>query len=200
MIYALITLLMMVLTIFCFRRYIHPGTHKGFVDQDNNYAWVPFGENWWDTTDIPVSVTSPLAMFTRLWFWFVTGLNIKEWAAIHRHNSFYEHTVYPNGKPGRIERAKLFLKQRKIKGIVDDYSIETPDTEADKIYQEFPYLGPVVFLVLLLTLFGPVGILMWTAQMAWLPFWCSESANGWELRPFEQNRLMEMLKGKAYYE
>lgn len=191
---------MMVFTIFCFRRYIHPGTHKGFMDQGNNYAWVPQKENWWDTADVPVNVTSSLAMFTRLWFWFVTGLNIKEWAAVHRHNSVHEHKVYPEGKPGRLGRAKLFLKQRKIAGITNDYAIETPDTEADKLFRELPFVGPALFLAILLVVFGAPGFLMWVAQMAWLPFWCSESANGWELKPFEENRLMDQLKNKRYYE
>jgi hypothetical protein len=33
MIYILVLILMMVFTIFCFRWYIHPGTHKRFMDQ-----------------------------------------------------------------------------------------------------------------------------------------------------------------------
>lgn len=200
MIYILITLLMMVFTILCFRRYIHPGTHKGFMDQENNYSWVPFKQNWWDTVNTPVNVSSTLAQFTRLWFWLVTGLNIKEWAAVHRHNSIHEDKVFPLGKPGRIDRAKLFLKQRKLKELVSKYSISTPDTEADKIYQEFPLVGPLVFLIVLFLLFGNFGILMWAAQLAWLPFWCSESANGWKLKSFEENKFMDQLKNEAYYE
>jgi hypothetical protein len=199
MIYILFTALMMVFTVLCFRRYIHPGTHKGFMDQNNNYSWVPFKEKWFDTTDVPVNVSSLLAQLTRAWFWFVTGLNIKEWASVHRHNSMYEHDVYPNGKPGIIGRAKVFLTQKKNKDLINSYSIETPNLILDRLYQKFPYLGPIIFLLILVLLFGPVGIFMWSAQMAWLPFWFSESANGWILKSFEKNRLMDQLIDKEFF-
>jgi len=199
MIYILVSILMMVFTIFCFRWYIHPGTHKGFADQGDNYAWVPWKENWWDTTNVPVNVSSLLARFTRLWFWLVTGLNIKEWSAVHRHNSIHEDKVYPSGKPGRLVRATLFLKQRKIVEMIANYSIETPNMLEDQIYQKFPYIGPVILLLLLLLIFGELGIVMYLAQLAWIPFWCSESANGWKLKSFEENRLMDQLKDQDYY-
>lgn len=200
MIYIFVSLLMMVFTIFCFRRYIHPGTHKGFSDQQNNYSWVPFGENWWDKTDDPVNVSSLLASITRLWFWLVTGLNIKEWAAVHRHNSCHEEKVFPNGKTKILSRARLFLKQRKNKELVQSYSSETPETKLDLFYQKFPLLGPVIFLILLFILFKEVGLIMWAAQMAWIPFWCSESANGWKFKTFEQNRFANTIINNRYYE
>jgi hypothetical protein len=69
----------------------------------------------------------------------------------------------------------------------------------DQIYQKFPYIGPVIFLLLLLSIFGELGFIMWLAQMSWIPFWCSESANGWKLKSFEENRLMDQLKNQGYY-
>jgi hypothetical protein len=200
MIYILVSVSMMALTIFCFRWYIHPGTHKGFMDQGDNSAWVSWKEYWLDTTNVPVNVSSLQARFTRLWFWIVTGLNIKQWSAVHRHNSIHEDKVYPAGKPGSLGRAKLFLKQRKIVEMVAIYAIETPDMLEDQIYQKFPYIGPVIFLLLLLSIFGELGVVMYLAQLAWIPFWCSESANGWKLKSFEENRLMAQLKDQGYYE
>jgi len=195
----------MAITIFCGLKYNHAGTHKGWRDceESKNLDWRKIVyANWWDTKDIPLGVNTVPAHLARFWWWLVTGIPLRTWAAIHRHNHLNAEQKWANGKPQtRLGRAKLFPAQRDNKALIDEYSIETPNTWIDRnVYYKLPYLGPVVYLLILLSIFNAWGVIIWLAQMAWLPMWRSESVNGDRLQDFEWNRLYHILKDKAYYD
>lgn len=195
----------MAITIFCGLKYNHAGTHKGWRDceESKNLDWRKIVyANWWDTKDIPLGVNTIPAHLARFWWWLVTGIPLRTWAAIHRHNHLNAEQKWAGGKPKtRLGRAKLFPAQRDNKELIDEYSIETPNTWIDRnVYYKLPYLGPVVYLLILLSIFNVWGVIIWLAQMAWLPMWRSESVNGDRLQDFEWNRLYNILKTKRYFE
>ena len=100
----------------------------------------------------------------------------------------------------RLVRAKMYLSQHKNKELVEAYSLETPNTWIDRnLYYRLPLLGPVVYLLLWTTILGGWGVIVWLAQMAWVPVWCSESVNGYYLKDFAWNRLFNVLKKNRYY-
>ena len=201
----LVSALSMTITIFCGLKYIHAGAHKGYADSEEskqlNWKKIVFA-NWWDTKDYSLNTTTLPSHFARFWWWMVTGLHLKEWASIHRHNHLNADKKWANGKPeSRLERAKIYLVQRRNKELVEAYSYETPNTWIDRnVYYKVPYFGPVIYFALLTTAFGGWGIIIWLAQSAWIPVWCSESVNGYYLKDFEWNRLFGILKTRKYYE
>lgn len=199
---VLASMLSMAITIFCGLKYIHAGSHKGYSDETKSFDWKKVvTQNWWETKDNSVGVSSLPAHFARFWWWMVTGLNLKQWAAVHRHNHLQADTKWANGKPeSRLVRAKMYLSQHKNKELVEAYSLETPNTWIDRnLYYRLPLLGPVVYLLLWTTILGGWGVIVWLAQMAWVPVWCSESVNGYYLKDFEWNRLFNVLKKNRYY-
>ena len=199
---VLASMLSMAITIFCVLKYIHAGSHKGYSDETKSFDWKKVvTQNWWETKDNSVGVSSLPAHFARFWWWMVTGLNLKQWAAVHRHNHLQADTKWANGMPeSRLVRAKMYLSQHKNKELVEAYSLETPNTWIDRnLYYRLPLLGPVVYLLLWTTILGGWGVIVWLAQMAWVPVWCSESVNGYYLKDFAWNRLFNVLKKNRYY-
>jgi hypothetical protein len=192
----------MAFTIFCGIKYIHPGSHRGYADSPDNITWKEtFDNKWWTFRDIPVRVNSKLAHFFRLWWWMATGVSLREWVSVHRHNHIHAEQVWKNGKPNsRIARAMLYPGQASNKELVESYSIETPDTWIDRnLYYKLPLLGPIVYLAILYVFLGVFGLIPWLAQMSWLAFWRSESVNGYYLEDFEWNRLFFKIKQEDYY-
>jgi hypothetical protein len=200
-----LSLLSMATTILCGLKYCHAGTHRGFADSAEGKA-LPWNAllkgNWWDFRDIPVMVHSVPGFIARTWWWLVTGIALKKWAAVHRHNHLNAAKKWANGKPSsRLARAKLFPAQRDNIALIEAYSDETPNTWVDvNIYHRLPYLGPLVYFVILFLLLGGWGIVVWIAQAAWMPAWRSESVNGYYLQDFEWNRLYNKLKDRGYFE
>ena len=201
---VLVAFASMAMTIFCGLKYNHAGTHKGWRDceESKNLHWRKIVyANWWDTKDIPLGVNTVPAHVARFWWWMVTTIPLRTWAAIHRHNHLNAETKWADGKPQtRLGRAKLFPAQASNKQMITQYSLETPDTWVDRnIYYKMPYLGPIVYVIILYSIMGPWGFIPWLAQMAWIPIWRSEAVNGDRLQDFEWNRLYNLLKFKDYY-
>lgn len=191
----------MAFTIFCGIKYIHPGSHRGYGDSEHTVPWKDtIKHKWWDFKDIPVPV-SGISHVIRMWWWMATGLNLKEWAAVHRHNHINANEHWVNGRPEtRLGRAKLYAGQANNVSLVNAYGIETPNTWIDiNLYYTMPWLGPVVYLFVLYLLLGPFCLIPWLAQMSWFWFWRSESVNGYYLQDFEWNRLFHKLKNEGYY-
>ena len=197
-----VALFSMIFTVFCGLKYVHPGSHRGYADDVTNVSWKQTIKNkWWEFRDVPVVVRNPIAYVIRFWWWMASGTNLKEWAAIHRHNSIHETKLWPAGKTdkGRLTRAGMYSAFSKNKDLVDLYGIEVPDTWVDKnIFYKFPLFGPVLLLVLFYIMLGAWCIIPWCAQMAWMPFWRSEAVNGWDPKEHEWNRLFHSIKDRKY--
>jgi hypothetical protein len=202
MLAVIIAFMSMAFTIFCGIKYIHPGSHRGYRDWIYVVPWRDaIKQKWWDFKDVPVPVHGLVAHVIRCWWWLATGLNLKEWASVHRHNHLNADKKWANGRPEtRIGRAKLYPGQASNTALVNAYGIETPNTWIDRnLYYRLPMLGPVVYLSVLYSMLGILGLIPWLAQMSWFWFWRSESVNGYYLQDFEWNRLFHVLKKEDYY-
>jgi stearoyl-CoA desaturase (Delta-9 desaturase) len=159
----LYTLVMTHITIVCVTLYLHRGqAHRGLI-------FHPILEH-----------------FMRFWLWLTTGMNTKEWLAIHRkHHRFCEQTGDPHSPHvfGIFKvffgGAFLYADAAKDKTMVQQYGVGTPDDWLEqKVYTPHPWLGLVLMLIVDLVLFGWWGILIWGVQMIWIPLWAAGVING----------------------
>jgi stearoyl-CoA desaturase (delta-9 desaturase) len=115
-----------------------------------------------------------VAHFMRFWLWMTTGMNTREWVAVHRkHHQAADTEQDPHSpKQHGIWRvlfggAFLYVKAKRNKILINDLGHGTPnDWIEEKVYT--PYL----------LLFGPTGMIVWGVQMIWIPFWAAGVING----------------------
>ncbi len=123
--------------------------------------------------------------FMRFWLWLTTGMNTKEWVAVHRkHHQASDTPSDPHSpKIYGIWRvlfggAFLYVKAKKNPETMK-LGMGTPNDWIErKVYTPHPLLGIVLMLVIDLVLFGPVGFIVWGVQMLWIPFWAAGVING----------------------
>ena len=159
----LITLLMTHLTIVSVTLYLHRSqSHRG------------------------VEFHPVLAHAMRFWLWLTTGMNTKQWVAIHRkHHQTTDvegdpHSPHVFGiKTVMTTGWYLYNKASKDANFVMQYGKGTPkDWIERKLYTPYTRLGIVLMLIIDLLLFGPWGLLVWGVQMVWIPFWAAGMING----------------------
>jgi len=138
-----------------------------------------------------------LAHFFRFWSWFSTGINTKEYVAIHRkHHAKCETEEDPHSpqvfglNKVLFDGVDLYRTASLNRADMDKYGLGTPDDWIErKLYTPYTILGVGIFLVLDFVLFGVVGIALWAMQMIWIPFWAAGVVNGlghwWGYRNFE---------------
>jgi stearoyl-CoA desaturase (delta-9 desaturase) len=138
-----------------------------------------------------------LAHFFRFWSWFSTGINTKEYVAIHRkHHAKCETEEDPHSpqvyglNKVLFDGVDLYRTASLNRDDMDKYGLGTPDDWIErKLYTPYTILGVAVFLVLNIVLFGVVGVALWAMQMIWIPFWAAGVVNGvghwWGYRNFE---------------
>lgn len=124
--------------------------------------------------------------FFRFWLWLTTGMNTKEWVAIHRkHHAKCEtaedpHSpqVYGIGKV-LLEGAELYQREAEDAHTLERFGVGTPaDWLERRIYDRFRYLGLSLMLAVDLALFGALGLTLWAVQMIWIPLWAAGVING----------------------
>src|SRR3954465_4282155 len=125
--------------------------------------------------------------FFRFWLWLTTGMVTKEWAAIHRKHHAKCETVDDPHSPQVHGISKvlwlgvfLYVKESYNQETMERYGHGTPDDWIErKFYGRFSYAGVFVLLALNGLVFGIVpGVLIWLAQIAWIPFWAAGVING----------------------
>jgi stearoyl-CoA desaturase (delta-9 desaturase) len=127
-----------------------------------------------------------LAHAMRFWLWLTTGMNTKQWVAIHRkHHQTTDiegdpHSPHVFGiKTVMTTGWYLYNKASKDADFVMQYGKGTPkDWIERKLYTPHTRLGILLMLVIDLLLFGPWGLLVWGVQMVWIPFWAAGMING----------------------
>lgn len=127
-----------------------------------------------------------LAHAMRFWLWLTTGMNTKQWVAIHRkHHQTTDiegdpHSPHVFGiKTVMTTGWYLYNKASKDADFVMKYGMGTPkDWIERKLYTPHTRLGVVLMLIIDLALFGPWGFLVWGVQMIWIPFWAAGMING----------------------
>src|SRR5712691_1666510 len=125
--------------------------------------------------------------FFRFWLRLTTGMVTKEWAAIYRKHHARCETVEDPHSPqiygiNRVLWAGVFLyvKESFNKETLERYGHGTPDDWMERnLYTRHSVFGVFVTLAADLLLFGVVpGVLIWLAQIAWIPFWAAGVING----------------------
>lgn len=133
-----------------------------------------------------ISFHPAVSHIMRLWLWLTTGMNTREWVAIHRkHHRFTDQKQDPHSPrvygiftvlfTGSI----LYYKAAKDREMVAQYGAGTPDDWIEqKVYTAYTWLGVVLMLAIDLALFGWSGMVVWLVQMLWIPFWAAGVVNG----------------------
>ena len=151
------------ITIVCVTLFLHRGqAHKGIVFN-------------------PV-----VSHFMRFWLWLTTGMNTKEWVAIHRkHHRFTDQFNDPHSPQVYgilnvlFKGAWLYDSASKDRSMVEQYGVGTPDDWVERnVYSKYTCHGILSLLIINTILFNGWGILIWLIQMAWIPFWAAGVVNG----------------------
>jgi len=135
--------------------------------------------------------------FFRFWLWMTTGMETKQWAAIHRkHHAKVETDEDPHSPIAKgikkvfFEGTELYRKEARNAETMERYGAGTPDDWIEKnLYTRHSALGIILMLIINVVLFGPIGLTIWAVQMAWIPFFAAGVINGighyWGYRNFE---------------
>ena len=135
--------------------------------------------------------------FFRFWLWVGTGMQTKEWVAIHRkHHAKCEteddpHSPQTRGLSTVMWRgAELYRAEAKNPDTLQKFGHGTPNDWVERnVYMRFGWQGVGLMLILNVILFGGLGLTVWAVQMLWIPFWAAGVVNGvghfWGYRNFE---------------
>ncbi len=124
--------------------------------------------------------------FFRAWLWLTTGMQTKEWVAIHRkHHAKCETPEDPHSPQTRGIRkvlwqgAELYMDEANNAETLARYGQGTPNDWLERnVYSRFTWQGCGVMLGADLILFGAAGIAVWAVQMIWIPFFAAGVING----------------------
>lgn len=135
--------------------------------------------------------------FFRFWLWIGTGMQTKEWVAIHRkHHAKCETVDDPHSPQTRgldtvmWRGAELYRAEAKNEETLKKFGHGTPNDWVERnVYSRFGWQGVGLMLILNVLLFGGIGLTIWAVQMLWIPFWAAGVVNGvghyWGYRNFE---------------
>jgi stearoyl-CoA desaturase (delta-9 desaturase) len=126
-----------------------------------------------------------ISHFMRCWLWLTTGMNTREWVAVHRRHHQASDTPTDPHSPQiygiwtvLFKGAFLYVKAKQDPEVMK-LGVGTPDDWIERnIYTPHPLAGILLMLVIDLVLFGPVGFIVWGVQMLWIPFWAAGVING----------------------
>ncbi len=128
-----------------------------------------------------------IAHFFRLWLWLSTGMQTKEWAAIHRkHHAKCETAEDPHSPQVKgirkvlLEGAELYKSEANNQETLDKYGRGTPEDWVERnVYSRFGWHGIGLMLVIDWMLFGlGFGTTVWAVQMLWIPVFAAGVING----------------------
>jgi stearoyl-CoA desaturase (Delta-9 desaturase) len=135
--------------------------------------------------------------FFRLWLWLTTGMETKQWTAIHRKHHARCETAEDPHSPVVLginkvmwQGADLYKLEAKNAETMEKFGQGTPDDWIErKLYSKHSALGIALMMVIDFVLFGFIGITIWAIQMAWIPFFAAGIINGvghyWGYRSFQ---------------
>ena len=135
--------------------------------------------------------------FFRFWLWLTTGMQTRQWAAVHRKHHARCETAEDPHSPQVLglrkvlgQGAELFRLEAARQETLDRYGKGTPDDWLERsLYSRHPSAGVGLMLAADVVAFGPIGITLWAVQMIWIPFFAAGVINGighyWGYRNFE---------------
>jgi stearoyl-CoA desaturase (delta-9 desaturase) len=125
--------------------------------------------------------------FFRLWLCLTTGMETKEWAAVHRkHHAKCETAEDPHSPQvygiNRVLWGGVFLyvKEAHNNRTLERYGHGTPDDWLERhVYTSRAKVGLLAMGLINVILFGIVpGLLILAVQIVWIPFWAAGVING----------------------
>lgn len=124
--------------------------------------------------------------FFRLWLWLTTGMETKQWVAVHRkHHARCEteddpHSPQTYGLPKVLwQGAELYKAEAVNQDTLEQFGRGTPDDWMERnVYSRHTTLGIGILFALYFALFGVNGIWMWAIQMMTTPFCAAGIING----------------------
>ncbi len=124
--------------------------------------------------------------FFRFWLWLTTGMDTKQWVAIHRkHHARVETPEDPHSPQiegiGKVllEGTELYRKEAKNAETMTRFGHGTPDDWMERnVYKRHTSRGYVLMLLIDVALFGPIGLTIWAVQMLWIPVLAAGVING----------------------
>ena len=137
-------------------------------------------------THLAVDFHPVVSHFMRFWLWLTTGMVTKQWVAIHRkHHRFSDQEGDPHSptiygiKNIFFRGVYYYYKEAKNSLMIVNYGKGTPNDWLERnLYTPYHYLGIFLMLLINLIFFGYTGILIWIAQIVWIPFWAASVING----------------------
>ena len=125
--------------------------------------------------------------FFRFWLWVSTGMQTREWAAIHRkHHAKCETAEDPHSPQVKgirkvlFEGAELYMQEADNDETLEKYGRGTPEDWVEhNVYSRFVWHGVGLMLVADWVLFGVgFGTTVWAVQMLWIPVLAAGVING----------------------
>jgi stearoyl-CoA desaturase (delta-9 desaturase) len=125
-----------------------------------------------------VKFAKPVEHFMRLWLWLTTGMNTKEWVAVHRKHHAYAdregdpHSPHTEGLLEIVCGGVFFYREEaKNAETLEKYGRGCPDDAIEqKLYTPRPALGILLMLIVDLYLFGiGWGLIAWACMAVWIP-------------------------------
>ena len=124
--------------------------------------------------------------FFRFWLWLTTGMETREWVAVHRkHHAACETCDDPHSPAVSGIRAvlwdgvNLYQKEATREDTLRRYGSGTPDDFMERhLYSGRRNIGIILLLFVQLILFGLPGLAIWAIQMMWIPFFAAGVING----------------------
>jgi stearoyl-CoA desaturase (delta-9 desaturase) len=138
-----------------------------------------------------------VAHVLRFWCWLSTAMVTKQWVAVHRkHHAKCETDEDPHSPQvygiNKVlwEGVALYKVAATNPADIEKYGVGTPNDWIERnVYARYPEMGPTLFILINMALFGVVGVAIWAFQMIWIPFWAAGVVNGighwWGYRNFE---------------
>jgi stearoyl-CoA desaturase (Delta-9 desaturase) len=135
--------------------------------------------------------------FFRLWLWLTTGMQTRDWVAVHRkHHAKCESADDPHSPQTKGLRtvlwrgAELYMAEKTNAETLERYGHGTPNDWLERnVYSRWTWHGCGVMLVTDVLLFGAVGLAVWAVQMLWIPVFAAGVINGighfWGYRNFD---------------
>ena len=138
-----------------------------------------------------------ISHFFRCWLWLTTGMETKQWTAVHRkHHARCETPDDPHSpvvlgiEKVMWQGADLYKLESKNPETLEKFGQGTPDDWMERnVYTPHSVVGIATMMVINIALFGFIGITIWAVQMMWIPFFAAGIINGvghyWGYRNFQ---------------
>jgi len=138
-----------------------------------------------------------ISHFFRFWLWLTTGMETKQWTAVHRKHHARCETVDDPHSPVVLgiekvmwEGADLYKKETKNLETLERFGQGTPDDWIERnLYSSHSVAGIAAMMIINVALFGFIGMTIWAVQMMWIPFFAAGIINGvghyWGYRNFQ---------------